>query len=448
MRIVRGLNEGIQALSRPDVLGEVGFPDFVNAETARLFGERLSPRQAVERILADVRQRGDEAVRRYSRLLDGWEADELELPPERMKRALSAIPDSLRTALERAATRVRNFHEACLPKSWMDSAQGLGEQFNALERAGIYIPGGRNVYPSTVIMTAIPARVAGVSEIILTTPARDTDGEPSKVVLAAAALAGVDRVFQVGGAQAIAALAYGTESIPKVDTVCGPGNLFVTIAKQMVYGQVGVDGLYGPTETVVVADSTSNPVFCAADLLAQAEHDALASPILVTTSESLVARVEQELGRQITQLRRQDIASQSLEANGLAIIVGDMEEAIELTNRYAPEHLCLLVDEPWQYLSKIRNAGAVFVGQDSPEVLGDYTAGPSHVMPTAGTARFNSPLGVHQFLKVTSVVGVDLKTLNELAGPTIQLAEAEEFDAHARAVQLRLGIRGPRREAD
>jgi histidinol dehydrogenase len=261
-------------------------------------------------------------------------------------------------------------------------------------------------------------------------------------------LAGVDRVFQVGGAQAIAALAYGTESIPKVDMVCGPGNLFVTIAKQMVYGQVGVDGLYGPTETVVIADSTSDPVLCAADLLAQAEHDALASPILLTVSESLVMRVEQELDRQITHLRRREIASQSLEANGLAVLVGDMEEAVELANHYAPEHLCLLVAEPWKYLSKIRNAGAVFVGQDSPEVLGDYTAGPSHVMPTAGTARFSSPLGVHQFLKVTSVVGVDLETLTELAGPTIQLAQAEEFDAHARAVQLRLEKRGRRRETN
>ncbi|MBI4233298.1 MAG: histidinol dehydrogenase [Chloroflexi bacterium] len=412
---------------------------------ARVFGKPLPLGEAVARILDDVRRTGDEAVREYTRRIDGVELEALEVPRSRWRQALRQTPPRLRKALEAAVHRIQVFHQASLHQSWMDFTQGYGQLVLPLERVGIYIPGGRAAYPSTVLMTAIPARVAGVREVVLASPG-PAEG-PSPGVLAAAELVGVDRLFHMGGAQAVAALAYGTESVPAVDMVCGPGNIFVTLAKRMVYGQVAVDGLYGPTETVVIADASANPALCAADLLAQAEHDLMASPIFITTSPALLPQVEREVARQLVRLPRRDVASQALEAQGLAVLVDTLEEAVELANLFAPEHLCLLVGEPWRLLSRVRHAGGVFLGELSPEVMGDYVAGPSHVMPTGATARFSSPLGVQHFQKVTSVVALGPDSFAALSGAAASLASSEGFEGHAQAVNLRgrQGKRQPQR---
>jgi histidinol dehydrogenase len=287
-------------------------------------------------------------------------------------------------------------------------------------------------------MTALPARAAGVGEVLIASPA-DPQGRISPIKLVAADLAGVDSVFRMSGAQAIAAFAFGTESVPKVDKVCGPGNVFVTLAKREVFGDVGIDALYGPSETIVVADEVANPVLCAADLLAQAEHDELATPILITTSRELAARVSEEVERQLAALERRAVAGAAFEARGGAVVVDSLDEAIALANEFAPEHLCLLVRDAQRWAGQVRNAGGVFVGETSPETLGDYTAGPSHVMPTMGSARFASPLGVQDFLKATSVVAVDEKALRALGSATALIARAEGFTAHARSIELRLG---------
>jgi histidinol dehydrogenase len=302
---------------------------------------------------------------------------------------------------------------------------------------GIYVPGTLAVYPSSVLMTAIPARVAGVHELYMATPAA-LNGSVSPLKLAAADIAGVDGVFRAGGAQGIAALAFGTESIPRVDKVCGPGNIFVTLAKKAVHGFVGIDGFFGPTETVVVADAHANPALCAADLLAQAEHDALASPILITDSEALAEAALAEVESQLATLERADIARAALEAHGLAVVVASLEEALALANEYAPEHLCLEVRDAARWVERVANAGSVFVGGLSAEAIGDYTAGPSHVMPTGGSARFASALGVHDFLKVTSIVSLDGEALAELGPPAAAIARAEGLTAHARAIERRL----------
>ena len=340
-------------------------------------------------------------------------------------------------ALELAARRIEDFHRATLRQSWVDLSSGLGELVIPLERVGIYAPGGTASYPSTVLMTAIPARVAGVREVVLATPPRAGD-VPDPAVLVAAKLAGVDRVFRVGGVQAIGAMAFGTETIPRVDKICGPGNIFVTLAKKLVYGQVDIDGLYGPTETVVIADETASPVYCAADLLAQAEHDPLARPILITTSLSLIGEVEGEVDRQLASLERGDMAGLSLERQGNVILVDSLEDALELANSIAPEHLCLMVREPWAWAGKVRHAGGVFLGPFSPEVIGDYVAGPSHVMPTGGTARFASALSVHHFLKTMPIVGLKPERYTELAEAAALIARAEGLTGHARALEVRL----------
>ena len=437
MRVVKGYEAGRKALDRgAQRVWDSASPDTLD-RIESLFGERLSPRQAVQRVLDDVREHGDAAVRRYAELLDGGAPDSLEATASELREAYDDTPQDLRSALHTAADRVRAFHEACLPKSWMDPATGLGEQFTAMARAGLYVPGGQAAYPSTVLMTAVPARVAGVDEVVLATPSQQGMG-PNPAVLAAAYVAGVDRVFQIGGAQAIAAMAYGTESVPKVDIVCGPGNIFVTLAKQMVYGEVAVDGLYGPTETLVIADASVDPVMCAADLLAQAEHDTLASPVLITTSAAALDGVCAEIERQLRTLPKRDIASAAIENQGVAVLVDDLDQAVSLANLFGPEHMCLLVEEPRLLLGSIRNAGGVFLGEASPEVAGDYIAGPSHVMPTGGTARFNSSLGVHQFLKVTSIIGLDDAAFQALGEDAARLAEAEGLEGHARAARLRL----------
>ena len=436
MRLVVGFAAGQEALSRRlHQNGDEASPDLLE-ENRSLFGEPLTPRQVVARILADVRTQGDAALRHYTRLLERSEPEAFEVPREEWRRAHRKAPRSLQRSLATVARRVREFHQSCLPKSWVDLPQGFGELFTPLERVGIYIPGGRGAYPSTVLMTAIPARVAGVDEVVLVSPAQD-GGAPNSAVMAAAHMAGVDRLFCLGGAQAVGALAYGTASVPQMDLICGPGNLYVTLAKQMVYGQVAVDGLYGPTEAVLIADEDADPTLCAADLVAQAEHDPLASSVLITTSQTLVPKVERALARQLERLTTRQVASQALDRGGVAVVVEDLEEAVSLANLYAPEHLGLLVTEPWRLVSRVRHAGGVFVGRYSPEVMGDYVAGPSHVMPTGGTARFSSPLGVHQFLKVTSLVAMEESIFGELVADGVRLARAEGFDAHARAMEIR-----------
>jgi len=439
LKIVRGIEEGWKALTREAFFeGQTGSPEVLEG-IQRIFGQALTPEEAVSQIITQVSKRGDAAVKEYTKLIDGVELATLEMDRDHITSVAAEVPQETSDALRRASSRVREFHVAGLPRPWMDMESGFGEIITPIERVGIYIPGGMASYPSTVLMTAIPAKVAGVKEVVLATPPRGDQG-PNPAVLSAALITGVNRVFQVGGAQAIAAMAYGTETIPKVDMICGPGNIFVTLAKKMVYGQVNIDGLEGPTETLIVADEGANPVLCASDLLAQAEHDLLATPVLVTTSAGLIPAIQEEIKRQLEGLSRKDTAAASIERRGVFVAVDTLEEALALSNHYAPEHLCLMIKEPWAAVGKVRNAGGIFLGDHSPEVMGDYVAGPSHVMPTGGTARFNSYLGVTQFLKRTPVVALDSNTTLRLAKTAAILARAEGFDAHARAAELRVEI--------
>ncbi len=406
------------------------------------FGQELEVEEVVERIIQAVRERGDAALREYTELLDGVRLTQLEVSPEELKAARRDVAPELLQALELAAKRIGSFHRAQAER-WLGGELGKGLSWlkRPLERVGIYVPGGVASYPSTVLMTVIPARVAGVEEVILITPPRK-DGSAHPATLVAAQLSGASRIFKVGGAQAIAALAFGTESIPKVDKICGPGNIFVTLAKRRVYGWVDIDGLQGPTETLILADESANPVLCAADLLAQAEHDELATAILITTSPELARKVGEELDRQLEELGSQT-AQSSLEERGRIIVVSGLDEAVELVNLYAPEHLSLMLQEPSTLLGQIRHAGAIFVGESSPEVLGDYLAGPSHVLPTGGTARFTSPLNVADFIKFTALVNLDEGDLQGLGPAAATIARAEGLLAHARAVERRIS-QGPK----
>ncbi len=408
----------------------------------RLFGERIGPDEAVRRILADVRDRGDTALRHWTETLDRVSPAHLRVPQAEIDNALASVDPAVVDALRLAARRIENFHRRQPNLSWIhnDDEGTLGQLVRPIGRVGIYVPGGTAPLPSTLLMTAIPARVAGVPHIaVISPPQRDT-GLPHPVTLAAAAVAGVDVVYVAGGAQAMAAFAFGTESIEAVDKICGPGNLFVTLAKRQLYGLVGIDGLPGPTETVVVADESADPQLAAADLLAQAEHDILACAILLTHSRSLAEAVQVAVAQQMEELDRTDIIAAAL-ANGSGIVVTEgLAQSFDLANAYAPEHLCLLVADPWTHLDKIQNAGGVFLGERSFEVLGDYVAGPSHVMPTGGTARFASPINVTDFVKIVSIIGLNERALARI-GPAAQtLAEAEGLTAHAAAVKKRLGI--------
>ena len=437
LKMVRGLSAAETALTRIDPLDLSSLPEPVLQRTRDLFGPNATPESSVLDMLRDVRASGDAAVKRYASLLDGAELDNLQVPEAELETAWETTPDDLKQALELAARRITEFHEATLPRDWVDLGGGLGELVRPLERVGLYAPGGTAAYPSTVLMTAIPARVAGVSEVVLATPRRGQ--EPlNTTVLAAARIAGVDAVYQVGGVPAIGALAYGTETIRKVDKICGPGNVFVAYAKRMVQGQVDIDGVFGPTETILLADETANPVFCAADLIAQAEHDPMASAILVTDSQPLIDAVEAELDSQIADNPRADTIRQSLERQGCIVVVDDFDEAIAVANHIAPEHLCLMVADPWAWAGLVRNAGGLFLGEFSPEVMGDYIAGPSHVMPTGGTARFSSALSVHHFLRTMPVVGLSPQRFTDLGAAAVRIAEAEGLPGHAGAVQARL----------
>ena len=432
MRIITDIEEARTLLTRRPAYVEPVLGPAAAKRTEAIFGEPLTATEAVRRILADVRERGDDAVRDYAKRIDGDDRRELEIPQAAWAQALRELPTGVEDAMRVAADRIRAYAEASMPRAWEDEAAGYGLRPVPIERVGLYVPGGSASYPSTVLMSVIPAKVAGVPEVVVCTP------DPSAATLAAAALAGADRLFAVGGAQAIGALAYGTDSVPRVDKICGPGNVFVSIAKREVYGQVDIDGLYGPTETVVIADESADPVIAAADLLAQAEHDELASPILIATDEGVAERIVAEVGRQLATLDRRAIASAAVEGNGMAVVAGSVGEAIELANAFAPEHLCLLVRDAPSYVDAVRNAGGIFVGDHSAEVLGDYVAGPSHVMPTGGTARFASSLGVHTFLRYQPVVRLSQATLTQIGPAAAALARVEGLTAHARAVELRL----------
>lgn len=436
MKIVHGLAAARATIFHRSPLDQFPVPAGMAHRIKETFGEDLSPLQVVERIVADVRSGGDHALRDYTRRIDGVELSNLEVTAQEIEAA--RVDDVLLSALELAAERVRQFHQSRVPTTSIDFNEGgLGWIIRPLDRVGLYVPGGAAVYPSTVLMTAIPARVAGVKDIVVVTPPAKGGSVPA-ALLVAARLAGVDRVFRVGGAQAVAALAWGTESIPKVDKICGPGNLFVTLAKKLVYGAVAIDGLYGPTETVVLADDSADPALCAADLLAQAEHDPLASALMVTTSARLADRVSAEVESQLAALDRQHIARESVENRGGIAVVGTIDEAVDLVNSYAPEHLCVLLQDSWSLIGRIRHAGGIFVGESSPEALGDYTAGPSHVMPTGGSACFGSPLGIEAFVKATSLVALDTATLAKIGPAAATIARAEGLTAHAQAVERRL----------
>ena len=437
LRVVEGLAEAEGVLARFDPLDMDSLPESVVERTRQVFGADVTPEQSVLTMLRDVRLEGDAAIRRYARLLDGADLEEFRISDAELQSARESISPELESALQLAAQRIADFHQATLPRNWIDLEQGLGEMVRPLERVGLYAPGGTAAYPSTVLMTAIPARVAGVSEVVLSTPRRGQ--EPlNSAVMAAAHIAGVDAVYQVGGVPAIAAMAYGTESIPKVDKICGPGNIFVACAKKLVQGQVDIDGIFGPTETIVIADETAQAAFCAADMIAQAEHDPLSTAILVTDSRTLVAQVEAEVERRLASLERGDLARDALERQGRIVLVDDMDEAVELANRIAPEHLCMMVADPWAWAGKVKNAGGLFLGEFSPEVMGDYIAGPSHVMPTGGTARFNSALSVHHFMRTMPVVGLSPEVFQGLGQAAVQIAHAEGLTGHSGAIEVRL----------
>ena len=388
----------------------------------------------VSGILADVRARGDAALREYSAQFDRVTLESFLVPD--IKSGYAQVAPEEIEALRLAAERLEKFHRKQPLTSWLTQELGgtLGQLVTPLDRVGCYVPGGTAPLPSTLLHTVIPAKVAGVREVIVATPPN-----PAPIILAAADIAGVEAVYQIGGAQAIAAFAYGTESIPSVDKICGPGNLYVTLAKKLVYGIVGIDGLFGPTETIVIADEFANPAWVAADLLAQAEHDVLASAILLTPSETLARAVQAEIAQQIETLSRADIITQTFEKNSGIILTRDLTEAASLADEYAPEHLCLAVRDPWTWVPRIRHAGGLFLGEHSFEVLGDYLAGPSHVMPTGGSARFASPLTVLDFVRWTSLVALDSATTANIAPTAARLARAELLTAHASAAEKRFG---------
>jgi histidinol dehydrogenase len=405
-----------------------------------LFGWPISAQEAVSQIIADVRRDGDTALRDYARRIDGVSLDDVIVGAGEIEAAYQAAPTDLCEALHLAAARIQAFHEREPGSSWLEwdeDGSALGQMLRPLQRVGIYAPGGTAAYPSSLLMAVIPARVAGVPEIVVATPPAGGTRRASGAVLAAAHVAGVEQILLAGGAQAIAALAYGTESIARVDKVVGAGGFFVTLAKKLVYGDVGIDGLYGPTETLLVADESADPVLVAADLLAQAEHDPLATALLITPSVALAEAVQAEVYEQLEELARRAIIEESLAGQGAIVVVADLDEAMTLANEYAPEHLCLLVTEPWSWVGKVRNAGGVFLGEMSSEALGDYVIGPSHIMPTSGTSRFGSPLHVREFLKVTSIFAVT-SVGGQRIGPAAEtLAAAEGLTAHAAAVAAR-----------
>jgi histidinol dehydrogenase len=438
LKIVIGAAAGRASVLKRAPAGDPELPRAARLKTAEVMGAELSATEAVRRIVADVRSEGDAALRRYCEAFDGVPYARFEVPREEIEAAAERVPGELRDALELAASRVRSYHED-QRRRVLDSyrAGPAGVQVRPIETAGLHVPGTHPVYPSSVIHTVCPAKAAGVPNAFIFGPA-GRDGRVPALKLAAAAIAGADRVFMASGAQAIAAFAYGTESIPRVDKICGPGNIFVTLAKRSVFGDVGIDSLYGPSETIVIAGPEADPVLCAADLIAQAEHDELAKPILLVTSEEQAREVAVEVERQVAVLDREAVARHAFEAQGGAVVVDSLEEAVALASEFAPEHLCLLTREARRLLPLVRNAGAIFIGEGSPEAVGDYTAGPSHVMPTGGAARYASPLSVLDFLKFSTVVDLSHDDVAAFGPAGAVIAREEGFGGHARAIEERL----------
>jgi histidinol dehydrogenase len=396
--------------------------------------------QTVKDIIADVRARGDKALAEYTLSFDKVDIKgKIKVSEKEIKAALRKIPKKDLEILKFAKDRIESFHKKQLQKSWLETEENgtvLGQRVTPIEKVGIYVPGGKAAYPSTVLMNAVPAKVAGVKRLVMVTPPNKKGIDP--YVLAAASIAGVDAVYRLGGAQAIAALAYGTKSVPKIDKITGPGNIYVATAKRLVFGTVDIDMIAGPSEILVLADRFADPRLIAADLLGQAEHDELASSILVTPSCTLASKVKKEVALQIKKLKRHHIAKESIKRYGVVFKTNTMAEAIKITNELAPEHLELMVKEPMDFLKKIKNAGAIFLGSDTPEALGDYIAGPNHTLPTGGTARFSSPLGTEDFQKKSSVIDVSAKGLKELGSRAARFAEIEGLGAHALSVKMRL----------
>lgn len=436
-------------LSRQEIERLVTKPSFDAVELdgtakqriAATFGREMTAQEVVAQIVADVRRLGDTAVFDYTALLDqaAVSADTIEVNEAEIDAAYTAVAPELLAALRRAVANVRRYHQEQKPKSFLtyrEYGAMLGQSCLPLDRVGIYVPGGKAAYPSSVVMNAVPAVVAGVNEIIMAVPPA-RDGSVNPLVLVAARESGVTRIFRMGGAQAVAALAFGTETVPKVDKITGPGNLFVTLAKKAVYGYCDIDMLAGPSEILIIADAGADPRYVAADMLSQAEHDELAAAILITDSAALAAAVEGELAKQLPDLPKRDIAAASLERQGLILIVANLADAVEYANLAAPEHLEILTAEPFALLPQIKHAGAIFLGPWSPEPLGDYYAGPNHVLPTGGTARFYSVLNVESFMKRSSVIAYTREALDAASDDIIRLAGAEGLAAHARAVAVR-----------
>ncbi|MCC6237179.1 MAG: histidinol dehydrogenase [Dehalococcoidia bacterium] len=437
LRIVVGAEAARASVLARASLQAADLPDAVRTTLREVFGEDLDAPSAVRRIIEDVRATGDEAVARYTQRFDRSAFDTSEVTRAEIDAAFRAVDPDLVEAITFMADRVRRYHETQqrhAPRGFTE--HGLGQIVRPMQRAGIYMAGTDAVLPSSIIHTVVPARVAGVEEIVGVSAAR-ADGTIHPLKLVAAEVAGVQRIFRASGAQAVAALAFGTASIPRVDKIFGPGGLFVTLAKQQLYGTVGIDALFGPTETLVLADDSAAPDLCAADLLAQAEHDVLATPVLITTSLAHAEEVAAAVDEQLATLERASTAAQAL-ARGGAVVASSLDEAVELANEFAPEHFCLLTRENERLVPLVRNAGGIFVGESSPEVLGDYVAGPSHVMPTGGSARFASPLSVNDFLRVISLVDVSPSEFRHIGPYAATLARAEGLTGHARAIEMRL----------
>ena len=443
MKIVKAREVGereVERLLTKAAFDEVELNPKIREGNKKLFGKDMSAAELVRQIVGDVRRDGDKAVIHYTKLID-----RVELTPENLlvseaefEAAEQAADPVVVASLRKAAENVRRYHQEQKPNSWMsyrDQGSILGQSIIPLDRVGIYVPGGTAAYPSSVIMNAVPAVVAGVREIIMMVPPKN--GKINPYVLLAARAAGVKKIYKIGGAQAIAAMAFGTETVPRVDKITGPGNIFVTLAKKEVYGHVDIDMLAGPSEILIVADKTANPVYTAADMLSQAEHDPLASSIVITDDEELAGRVAAEAEQQLAKLPRRGIAQASIDRNGLIVVAEDMMQAMRFANVSAPEHMELLTAQPFQLLPYVRHAGAVFLGAYSPEPLGDYFAGPNHVLPTGGTARYYSVLNVETFMKRTSIISYTQPALAAVSDDIIRLAETEGLQAHANAIRLR-----------
>ncbi len=443
MRIINVKDMGLETvekLLKKPAFDQVELNPRIREANKQLFGADLTAAEIVDRIVGDVRRDGDEAVIKYTKLIDRTEftPEEFVVTEAEYEAAYQEADPAVVDSLRKAAENVRRYHQEQKPNSWMtyrDKGSILGQSVIPLDRVGIYVPGGTAAYPSSVIMNAMPAVVAGVKEIIMMVPPKN--GKINPYVLVAAKEAGVSKIFKIGGAQAIAAMAFGTETIPRVDKITGPGNIFVTLAKKAVYGHCDIDMLAGPSEILIVADKTADPAYTAADMLSQAEHDMLASSIVITDSPELAEKVAVEAEKQLKVLPREEITRASLDRNGMIIITEDIMQAVELANVSAPEHMEVLTEQPFQLLPYIRHAGAVFLGAYSPEPLGDYFAGPNHVLPTGGTARYYSVLNVETFMKRTSIISYAQEQLDAVSDGVIRLAEAEGLQAHANAVKLR-----------